>query len=171
MISAIDHFPGAGARCSAAAGRPASSSPIRAGVDASTSSGSDPAASASSRAVYCAKVSVMSLPVLEQAEIARPRTDMASEGADQNTRQLRHVRHVVRRPCGEQLFERHRAELRMLASEAEMRRRQAESIEALEIGAPQLPELPDQRVRRPALVARESAFAIVRREAAAAVEN
>ena len=59
----------------------------------------------------------------------------------------------------------------MLAEQPQVRRRQVEGLELLQVGAPQLAELSDQRLRRPPAVARESPFAIERHEPAAARQD
>src|SRR4029078_6123150 len=113
----------------------------------------------------------MMLPVLQQAEIAPPRGDMPPEGAREDARQLRGVRHVVRRPAGDELFERHGAELRMLAGQAQVRRGEPEPIQLLEVRAPPLAELADEGGGGPATAPRKAPFAIERRETAAARQD
>src|SRR5687767_14781175 len=102
---------------------------MRSAVVSSTSNGSRPSASDNIRAEYSWNVSRMRAPLLEQAEIARPRADVAAERASEDTGNLRHVRHVVRDPAGEQLLERDGPEFRMNAGQREVGRVEAKRLE------------------------------------------
>ena len=93
---------------------------------------------------------------------------MLPERAGQDARDLGYVGHVVRRPAGQQLFERHRAELRVFAHQTEMRRRQLQRVELVQVRAAELTELANQRFGGLAAITGESSLTIVRREAAAA---
>src|SRR5215510_7796230 len=94
-----------------------------------------------------------------------PRTDVTPERSREQARELRDVRHVVRGPARQELGEGDRTELGMLAGEPQVRRRQVQVRELLEVRAPQLSEFPDERLRRPPTIAEQPAFAIERREA------
>src|SRR5437763_13785884 len=77
----------------------------------------------------------------QQAEIGAPGSDVGADVSHEHARDLRDVRQIVRHPAGQQLVQRHRAELGMDPGAPEVGRTQAEPGEPIEIVRPQTFEL------------------------------